>query len=553
MGTKRFPQRALILSAAGAVFSSALGAAHASGTAADIRTPAAPATPRVNGPTIFGVTPDAPFFYKIPATGAGTVTYSVDQLPAGLSVNPANGVITGSLSKPGEYTVTLKAANALGTATKSFRIEVGTTIELTPALGWNSWNVWGGSETAAKWQQAADAMASTGLINYGWSYVNNDDYWQGARGGPYNALQGNANFLAGGYTMQGVVDHIHSLGLKAGIYSTPWVQSYGGFPGSSSDNANGSWTKQSSPAYRHDGAYSFIQNDANQWAAWGIDYLKYDWNPAQNQPTAATPAQFHAETAAMGTALKVSGRDIVYSYSNSMPFARISDQAPMLNSWRITGDITDSWSSMSSKGFNQDKWAPYVSPGHWIDPDMLEVGYVGKSANPHLTHLTADEQYTHITLWSMLSAPLLLGCDLTRMDAFTLNLLTNPEVLAVDQDALGIQALRKSSITLPNGDNLQVYEKPLEDGTIAVALFNLGSSTDTVTANWSSLGINGNFAVRDLWREQDLGFFSNSFSMSVASHSAELIKISVPEPASLLSVTAALPLVLGRRKRARTH
>src|SRR5439155_13553092 len=134
-------------------------------------------------------------------------------------------------------------------------------------------------------------------------------------------------------------------------------------------------------------------NDANQWAAWGVDYLKYDWNPRSPNPVSNT--QFHTETATMQQALLNSGRDVIYSYSNSMPFDQISDQQPMLNSWRISGDITDSWSSMSGKGFGQDKWAPYATPGHFNDPDMLEVGWVGKSSNPHQTNLTPDELYTH--------------------------------------------------------------------------------------------------------------------------------------------------------------
>ena len=455
-------------------------------------------------------------------------------------------MITGTLNTAGNYVVTLKATNSLNTGSKQFTIKVGNTIALTPAMGWNSWNVWGGSETAAKWQQAADAMVSTGLINHGWSYINTDDYWQGTRGGTYNGMQGNSTFLAGGYTMQGVSNHIHGLGLKAGLYSTPWVQSYGGHIGGSADNAAGTWTKYSGSTGRYDGTYSFATNDANQWAAWGIDYLKYDWNPSQDVNGARTAAQFKAETQAMQQALLATHRDIVYSYSNSMPFANISDQSPLLNSWRITGDITDTWASMNTKGFGQGKWAPYVSPGHWIDPDMLEVGYVGKSANPHPTGLTHDEQYTHITLWSMLSAPLLLGCDLTRLDDFTLNLLTNDEVISVNQDALGKQGVQVSQTTV-NGNDTRVYEKLLEDGSIAVALFNLGGSTASVTANWSDLGITGTHLVHDMWRESDVGFYNNKFSFSVASHGAELFDISVPEPGSLI-ISAMGGLLLFRRR-----
>jgi alpha-galactosidase len=487
----------------------------------EIRTPGASPLPRVNGPTVFGVRPGSPLVYKIPATGSGTLTYSVTGLPAGLSVDPATGMISGSIATPGDYPVTLAATNSLGTNTRPFTIKVGNAIGLTPAMGWNSWNVWGATVTAAKVYRAADSMAQSGLIDHGWSYINTDDLWQDTRGGAYNGIQGNSTFLAGGYSMQGMVDHIHSLGLKAGIYSTPWIQSYGGKIGGSANNPQGTWTFVSGNSQKVDGTYSFAQNDANQWAAWGIDYLKYDWNP--RSPNPVSNAQFHTETNNMRQALNNVSRDIIYSYSNSMPFDQISDQQPMLNSWRTGGDITDSYSSVSSHAFGQDQWAPYSAPGHFNDPDMLEVGWVGKSATPHSTNLSADEQYTHITMWSLLSSPLLLGNDMAKLDQFTKSLVSNDEVLAVNQDALGQQALLKNG-----GTTLRVYAKDLEDGTKAVGLINTGSSAATVTANWSDLGISGNKLVRDLWRQADVGQFNGSFSITVAGHGAELFKISAP-------------------------
>jgi alpha-galactosidase len=505
--------------------------------AQEIRTPIAAPTPRVNGPSVFGVRPGSPLIYKIPATGSGTLTYSATGLPAGVSVDPATGMISGSISTPGNYSVTLQASNSLGTSTKNFTIKVGDTVGLTPAMGWNSWNVWAGSVTAAKVYAAADAFVSHDLINHGWSYVNTDDYWQGARGGTYNGIQGNSTFLAGGYTMQGMIDHIHSLGLKAGIYSTPWIQSYGGFIGGSANNPEGTWVKVTNNTQKVDGIYSFAQNDANQWAAWGIDYLKYDWNP--RSPNPVSNAQFHTETETMRTALNNVNRDIIYSYSNSMPFDQIPDQRTMLNSWRTGGDITDSYSSMSGHAFGQDQWGPYSSPGHFNDPDMLEVGWVGKSATPHSTNLSPDEQYQHITMWSLLSSPLLLGNDLTKLDPFTENLLTNDEVLAVNQDALGQQALLKNG-----GSTLRVYAKDLEDGTKAVGLINSGTTAATVTANWSDLGLSGPQAVRDLWRQLDLGNFDGKFQATVAGHGAELFKLSAPlAPVTTLTWTAAEDLI----------
>jgi alpha-galactosidase len=207
------------------------------------------------------------------------------------------------------------------------------------------------------------------------------------------------------------------------------------------------------------------------------------------------------------------------SLSNSTPLKNIPELSKIANCWRITGDIRDNWDSMNKKGFGQDKWAPYAGPGHWNDPDMLVVGYVGWG-NPHPTNLTPDEQYTHISIWCLASAPLLLGCDLTKLDEFTINLLANDEVLDVNQDSLGKQAVRSS-----NEGDLQVYAKDLADGSKAVGLFNLGNQPAMVAAKWSDLNISGPHAVRDLWRQKDLGQFDDQFQITVAPHGAELIRI----------------------------
>ncbi len=487
--------------------------------AQEIRTPTASAAAKVNGPTVFGVRPGSPVQYKIPATGTGTIQYSVDNLPAGLSVDSSTGMITGSLAQAGNYSVTLRAVNASGTSTKNFTIKVGDTIQLTPAMGWNSWNCYAASVTQSQVLAAANAMVSTGLINYGWTYVNTDVGWEGVRGGTYNGIQGNSKFT----DMAGMVNTIHGLNLKAGIYSSPWVSTYENWCGGSSNSASGTWSSSTGGNYM--GTYHFDTNDVAQWTAWGFDYLKYDWY--QNQV---------AETQRMADALKSSSRDIVYSLSNMAPYVNAASLSKLSNSWRTTCDITDSWNSILNTGFSQDAWASYASPGHYNDPDMLVVGYVGWGSSQHATKLTADEQYLHITLWSMLSAPLMIGCDLSKIDAFTLNLMTNSEVIAVDQDSL----VKQATCVSRNG-NLLVYEKELEDGTKAVALFNLGSTAAIVTADWEDLGLSGDQLVRDLWRQTDKGVYDGTFSFTVASHSAELFKLTdadlvtlaVPEPSTL--------------------
>jgi alpha-galactosidase len=480
----------------------------------EIRTPKASNSPRINGPAIFGVRPGHPFLYHIPVTGERPLLITASGLPKGLQLDSRKGQITGALSKPGEYTVTLHAKNAKGNADKKFKIVSGETIALTPPMGWNSWNCWGSKVDAEKVLKSARGFVTAGLVEHGWSYINIDDAWQGKRGGPFNALQGNEKFP----DMKRLSNEVHRMGLKIGIYSTPWVTSYANHPGGSAESPEGTWDKPTIEKKGHVnkkilpwaiGKYSFATNDATQWAAWEMDYLKYDWNPNEEP-----------ETREMYNALRSSGRDIVLSLSNSTPFTNAPVLSKIANCWRTTGDIRDNWDSMSKKGFGQDKWMPFMSRGHWNDPDMLVVGWVGWGA-PHPTKLTPDEQYTHITSWCLLSAPLLLGCDLDKLDDFTLGLLINDEVLAVNQDSLGTQPTAVS-----RQDELMVYAKELEDASRAVGLFNLSPQITKVTVNWSDLKISGRQMVRDLWRQKDLGTFEGKFELNIASHGAELVKIS---------------------------
>jgi alpha-galactosidase len=413
------------------------------------------------------------------------------------------------INKTGEFKVTFHAKNALGSADKKFKIVAGETISLTPAMGWNSWNHYAGRITQDIVLQNAKAMADSGLINHGWSYVNIDDTWQGERGGQFHGLQGNEKFP----DIKALCDQIHAMGLRFGIYSTPWETSYATFPGGSSENPEGKWTKPEGKTVKNKkilpcaiAQYHFTTNDANQWAAWGVDYLKYDWNPIELP-----------ETQEMADALRHSGRDIIFSLSNNMNITNGPTIGKIANSWRTTGDIKANWTSMSQKGFGQDKWRKYSSPGHWNDPDMLEIATAERN-QPGLTH---NEEYTHMTLWCLICSPLLLANDLSNMDAFTHNLLENDEVIGVSQDSLGDQA-----VSVTKGDDTNVYAKKLEDGSLAVGLFNTGTNgTVTVTVKWSNLNLHGSHAARDLWRQKDLGKFKDEFSLPVEPHSAELVKI----------------------------
>lgn len=478
-------------------------------------TPTPSTAPRINGARIFGVRPGSPFLYSIPATGDRPMTFTADDLPVGLSLDAATGRITGMLRTPAEFNVTLRAKNHLGTAEKPFRIVVGEALALTPPLGWNSWNCWGREVSQEKVLRSARALVAAGLDRHGWSYVNIDDGWQGERGGPRQALQPNEKFP----DLKAMADEIHGLGLKVGIYSTPWTKSYAGHLGGSSENPDGREDdsfRAAAPRNRNVlpyaiGRYRFVEQDARQWAAWGVDYLKYDWGPVDVE-----------NTRAMATALRATGRDFVLSLSNNAArniFGIVGDLAPLAQAWRTTTDINDNWSRVVEIGFSQDSWARYQSPGHYNDADMLVVGQVGWGS-PHPTKLTPDEQYTHISLWCLLGSPLLIGCDLEKLDAFTVGLLSNDEVLEINQDTLARQAVQVGG----RGD-LRVYAKLLDDGSWAVGLFNLGPDRATVAANWSDLKLAGPQRVRDLWRQKDLGVFPDRFETEVSAHGTVLVRL----------------------------
>lgn len=520
-----------------AVLSAATGPSAAPGAgakpiAAVILTPPAPATPRINGAGVFGVRPGAPFLHAIPATGRRPMTFTIDGLPAGLTLDASTGRITGTLTAAGEYPMTLRAQNALGKTEKKFRIIVGDRIALTPPMGWSSWNCWGDAVSQELVLSSARAMAAKGLREHGWTHINIDDGWQGLRGGEFNAIQPNKKFP----DMKALADEIHGLGLKFGIYSSPWRGTYAGYVGGSSDNADGTyrWVQAgevnefyklnkdpNAPDAKPNwvnwtfGAHSFAAEDARQWAQWGVDYLKYDWFPNDV-----------AHVQEMADALRATGRDIVYSLSNTGIYDHAADYLRLAQLWRTTGDIVDTWDSVSRNGFSQDRWAAYTGPGHWSDPDMLVLGHVGWGPNLHPTRLTPDEQYAHMSLWCLLSAPLLLGCDLAEIDDFTLSLLTNDEVLAINQDELGKQATQIS-----NDAGKVVYAKTLNDGSFAIGLFNRGETETTVGVKWGPWGtlptahVGTTFRVRDLWRQKDLGDFKDHFESTVAPHGVVLIRL----------------------------
>jgi alpha-galactosidase len=353
-------------------------------------------------------------------------------------------------------------------------------LALTPPMGWNSWNHFAERIDDRTVRSTADALLATGLRDAGYVYLNIDDTWEGKRdaGG---FIQANAKFP----DMKALADYVQSKGLKLGIYSSPAAKTCAGYEGS----------------------LGHEEQDAQTYAKWGIDYLKYDWCQSTG-----TPEQMTYAYAKMRDALKKTGRPIVFSlceYGWNKVWAWGGSVGG--NLWRTTGDITDEYRVMAEIGFNQNGLEKFSGPGHWNDPDMLEVGNGG---------MNDDEYRTHFSLWAILAAPLIAGNDLSRMTPYTVEILTNREVIAVDQDPLGKQGFR-----VDQEGPFEVWMKPMADGSKVVGLFNRQRTAESMTVRFSQIGLGGEVGIRDLWTKKDLGRFSNSFSCYVPRHGVVLLRI----------------------------
>jgi len=401
------------------------------------------------------------------------------------------------------------AENEFGKDEVDLKIIVGEGLALTPPMGWNSWNVWGLSVDQEKVKIAANAMEVLGLVDHGWTYINIDDGWESDERTESGVLLPNEKFP----DIRQLAADIHNKGLKLGIYSSPGPTTCGGFLGS----------------YQHE------QLDAETWAKWGIDYVKYDWCGYNDIAKDQSVEEYKKPYNLFRGALDNVNRDIVYSiceYGRADVWTWGEEVGG--NLWRTTYDIVDTWGSMIDIGLGQNKLAAYAGPGHWNDPDMLVLGKVGWGPDVKESRLSPDEQYTHFSLWCMLSAPLLLGCDLAQMDAFTLGLLTNDEVLAVNQDPLGQQGRM-----VYNGIRYQVWKKELYDGSVAVAVFNIGKNDNPADAFlWEGtpeklkvfigadqINIEGRHMVRDIWRQQDIGTFDKHFACMVPYHGVMMFRL----------------------------
>jgi alpha-galactosidase len=480
-GTQLRPQVVTLPSAAAAI--------------ASARTP----EPRLNSPKIVGGTPGRPFLFLIPATGEAPLTFTAKNLPAGLKLDASSGIISGAIAAEGRTIVDLTVTSKRGRAAGKLTIVGGRdALALTPPLGWNSWNVWGGEVDDAKVRAAADGLVTSGLAGQGYAYVNIDDAWEGPRNAA-GEITANEKFP----DMKALADYVHAKGLKIGIYSSP-----------------GPRTCQQ----RYAGSWQHEKQDAETWAKWGFDYIKYDWcSYTDIEPAGARTelAGLKKPYALMRGILDTLDRDMVFSLCQ-YGWGNVWEWGDEVggNLWRTTGDITDTWASMSSIGFAQTGHEQFAGPGRWNDTDMLVVGKVGWGRELRDSRLSQDEQVTHITLWSLQAAPLLIGADLSQVNDFTIDLLGNREVMAVNQDVLGKAARR-----IRGDGRVDVWARPLEDGTIAVGLFNRNPVAAAITATWKELGLSGSQPVRDLWLQKDLAARASEVSATVPRHGAVFLKI----------------------------
>jgi alpha-galactosidase len=484
-----------------------------------ILTPKPPAEAKINGPNVYGARPGHPFLYRIPCTGVRPVRFAAQGLPPSLHLDSDTGIITGSTpDKPGVYAVTLQATNSKGNASRPLRIVVGEALALTPPMGWNSWYTFYARVTDKTLRQAAAAMIASGMADFGYQYVNVDAGWAVKPGSKDPELGGEPRDSQGAIRPNGrfpdmpaLAAYIHSKGLKTGLYSSPGPLECAGFEGS----------------YQHE------QLDALTFAAWGFDFLKYDWCSYGNiAPPKPTLADYRKPYDLMGGILKKLDRDIVFNlcqYGMGDVWTWGADAGG--NSWRTTGDLGMEKDSrlpgLYGIAFANAGHSSFAGPGHWNDPDYLLIGRVGdafkwdqpQTAAP--TSLTADEQYSYMSMWSLMAAPLFFAGDMASLDDFTLGILCNSEVIDVDQDALGWQG----RVVQSSADEF-ILEKPLEDGSVAVGLFNLSDGSRKITASLTDLGLNGDWKARDLWRQKEIGAVTGEISAEVRRHGVIMVRLS---------------------------
>ena len=497
-----------------------------------ILTPPEREEPQFNGADIWGVRPGHPVIFRVPVSGVRPMRFTAKNLPAGVTLDPAKGILGGvAPEKKGDYDITVVAENSKGRAERVIRLAVGDTIALTPPMGWNSWNTLCYRLTEDAARAAALAMEKSGLGNHGWAYINLDDWWEmnnsdsprveqrkndfGGREdvrGPARDANGKILPNRSFPDMKGLTDYIHSFGFKAGLYSSPGPRTCG----------------------RCEGSYGHEMQDAQSWADWGFDYIKYDWctygdifkKETGLRAYSLDKPKYHEAYVKpyrlMNECLRAQKRDILYSFCQyGMGETERWVRETGGNCWRTWCDLKDTWNWMEEaiEGHLDAEYWKYNGPGCWADPDMMIVGQQYSFGTDHQTYLTPNEQYTHVSIWCMVGSPLLIGCDLTKLDDFTRSLLANDAVIAVSQDRLGKTARRIRHV-----DSESVWVRPLADGATAVALVNRSPIAREIKVTFVELGLgNGEHWVKDLWRQKCEGRHAGTYVADVPPHATKLI------------------------------
>jgi len=444
------------------------------------------------------------------------MVFSARNLPLSLVLDKAEGIITGTAPAQGEYAVTLTARNREGDSTRPFRIISGDTLALTPPMGWNHWYAHYNRVTDAMMREAAEVMVKSGMADVGYQYVNIDDCWMNSapdenpkrfdpnRVGP--ARDPNGNILPNKFfpDMRALTAFIHSKGLKAGIYTSPGPKTCAGYAGS----------------------YGHEAEDARQFAEWGFDFLKYDWcSYSQIARGDKSLETLQKPYRVMGDILKKQKRDIVFNLCQ-YGMGNVWEWGAEIggHSWRTAGDLGFELNRIVQVALKNTEHRAWSKPGSWNDPDYIQIGYIGDARTgslPTVCPMSPDEQYAFMSLWCLMAAPLFYSGDMARLDAFTINVLCNPEVIDVDQDPLGrcgeVQHL---------DDQTFLMVKILEDGSKAVGIFNQRNTEAASTVAWRALGILGRNKVRDLWRQRDIGVFETQLQVRVPAHGVVLVRIS---------------------------
>ncbi len=504
----------------------------------------APAAPEINGPTVVGVQPGLPFLWKIPALSGRPLSFSAD-LPGGLALSPS-GVITGTLAKPGDYAVRVTARNGAGMASRTVHFVVGPMLARTPPMGWNSYDAYGSRVTEEQTLANARYLRQN-MQPFGWQYVVVDYRWYDPNaatahdaGDPGETLTMDANgrllpspnrfpSAASGPGFKGLADQVHAMGLRFGIHIMRGIPRNAvaanlpieGSPYKAADAANTTDTCPWCPdmfGVRGDtpAGQAYYDSLFRLYASWGVDFVKMD----------DTSRPYHtAEIEAVRKSIDKCGRSIVYSLSpGATPITQAAHVITHANMWRESDDFWDGWDALDHEFTLGAQWHDYAAPGHWPDGDMLPLGHLSLGGRPvgadRQTRFTHNEQMTLVSLWSLLPSPLIVGANLPDNDPWTLALLTNPEVLAVNQDSLGA-----AGGPVSQQDGLEVWSKKLADGSLAVGLFNRSDLEETVTADWPKMGLTGRYAVRDLWLRKDLGRFGDKYAASIPSHGVILLRL----------------------------